>query len=331
MIFFCFGCADDNQSSLPIDQRESSLIQPEGGTYTYPPVINMSSSIENATIRYTNDGTNPDRENGIIYAGEFSVLYDSQIKAIAYNNDTISEISTAEFIVRLPENQPISPEFSPLSGVYDGDGPVKIGFNESSTTKEDEYFTIVCIFSPDSDEFHSKNGECYFLTGNPRWITLLNDAIIKGQNLPWELWESYPGSRTPEDFDHDFNNPYSVTMNYKVRMRDIELSSIIGSWEYCDRWSLCCLDCVRYTFNSDFSFEYHFRAFTGSFDDPSWIEINRGSFSLENDMIELQTNEFCGSENCVPKSETNYRKIYVDDNYLNIGSITGTEFPRLEE
>ncbi|MFO7735503.1 MAG: chitobiase/beta-hexosaminidase C-terminal domain-containing protein [bacterium] len=59
-------------------------ISPEEGTYEESVSVTLNSSNPDAIIRYTTDGTNPDRNSGTIYTDSFTLYSTKTIKAFAY-------------------------------------------------------------------------------------------------------------------------------------------------------------------------------------------------------------------------------------------------------
>ncbi|HPG60356.1 MAG TPA: leucine-rich repeat protein, partial [Candidatus Wallbacteria bacterium] len=84
------------------------IISPGGGNYTGPQDVAISCSTAGATIRYTDDGSEPTSSRGWIYSSPIKVSESTLIKAIAYTFETnCSKVVTAEIIINdIPVPQP---------------------------------------------------------------------------------------------------------------------------------------------------------------------------------------------------------------------------------
>jgi len=84
------------------------IISPGGGNYTGPQDVAISCSTAGATIRYTDDGSEPTSSRGRIYSSPIKVSESTLIKAIAYTFETnCSKVVTAEIIINdIPVPQP---------------------------------------------------------------------------------------------------------------------------------------------------------------------------------------------------------------------------------
>lgn len=69
------------------------------GFYFEPFYLLITSDCNNSTIRYTTDGTKPDRQTGLIYSSPVYIDKNTTIRAVAYSDSLIcSEIRTHSFI-----------------------------------------------------------------------------------------------------------------------------------------------------------------------------------------------------------------------------------------
>ena len=99
---------------------------PNGGTFTEPQSITMSTTTVGAAIRYTTDGSIPSQTLGTIYSDPVTISSDATVKAIAFGNGySDSSISSAAFTIVPPPQAP-APVFSLPSGVYDAGTAVTI-------------------------------------------------------------------------------------------------------------------------------------------------------------------------------------------------------------
>ena len=78
------------------------VITPASGEITADTEISIECATEDATIRYTIDGTEPSAENGIIYTKSFTLNEDATVKAIAikdgYNNSAVATATYTLFV-----------------------------------------------------------------------------------------------------------------------------------------------------------------------------------------------------------------------------------------
>ena len=87
----------------PIDTSipEAPTFSPAAGTYTSAQSVELACATEGATIYYTTDGTTPTSES-TEYTAAISVGENMTIKAIAINNDKVSSVATANYVINLP-------------------------------------------------------------------------------------------------------------------------------------------------------------------------------------------------------------------------------------
>lgn len=78
-------------------------ITPEGGIFTEPVQVTISSDQSEASIYYTLDGTDPTNES-TAYTGPFMLNETTTVKAIAYIGDVASTVTTATFTFPLVVN-----------------------------------------------------------------------------------------------------------------------------------------------------------------------------------------------------------------------------------
>jgi len=80
---------------------------PPGGTYLSKQTITLSTTNENAIIKYTIDGTTPSSSNGTIYAGPFEISSTSIVNAITISTGAIagsSAVSSATYTITTSDN-----------------------------------------------------------------------------------------------------------------------------------------------------------------------------------------------------------------------------------
>lgn len=78
------------------------VISPASGEITADTEISIECATEDATIKYTIDGTEPSAENGTIYTAPFTLNVDATVKAIAikdgYNNSAVATATYTLFV-----------------------------------------------------------------------------------------------------------------------------------------------------------------------------------------------------------------------------------------
>ena len=81
------------------------LILPASGNFITKQTITMSSTNENAIIKYTTDGTTPSATNGTVYSGPFDITATTNISAVAVKTGAgTSSASSATYTLVSPQN-----------------------------------------------------------------------------------------------------------------------------------------------------------------------------------------------------------------------------------
>ena len=81
-----------------------------GGTYTGAQTVTISTTTEDAEIKYTTDGSDPSATHGTIYNGSLNINDDTTLKAIAYKAGmTDSDVVTAEYVINYSLATSVSP------------------------------------------------------------------------------------------------------------------------------------------------------------------------------------------------------------------------------
>ena len=94
-IFSCENRVVEMEEIVYVSDRVAPpVITPIGGMFYDKQIIKLTSQTEGARIIYTIDGTNPTKENGLKYNGEFAVNAFAILKALAYKEDMIDSIIT---------------------------------------------------------------------------------------------------------------------------------------------------------------------------------------------------------------------------------------------
>ncbi len=90
---------------------------PLPGTYASAQNVTIACTTAGATIKYTIDGTEPSRTNGIIYTGPVSINSTTTLKAIAYKDGmTDSDVASGLYTIQL--EKVAAPVFTPAAGTY---------------------------------------------------------------------------------------------------------------------------------------------------------------------------------------------------------------------
>ncbi|MEM6803756.1 MAG: LamG-like jellyroll fold domain-containing protein [Bacteroidota bacterium] len=96
----------ESQQIRTWDRAGLVSINPQSGNYVNPPNISISAQQAYDEIRYTLDGSSPDK-NSQLYSAPFLLTNSAQIKAIAIGNQLLdSEIATATYQVAVNGNFP---------------------------------------------------------------------------------------------------------------------------------------------------------------------------------------------------------------------------------
>ncbi|MFI0429284.1 chitobiase/beta-hexosaminidase C-terminal domain-containing protein [Mariniflexile sp. HMF6888] len=100
------------------------------GNYFDSQSVGITTGTEGATIRYTIDGSEPSKTNGIIYSSPVTISATTTLKAIAYKADMDnSSITSADYVILLPQ-----PIFSPSPGTYSDTQLVMISSDSQGVT-----------------------------------------------------------------------------------------------------------------------------------------------------------------------------------------------------
>jgi hypothetical protein len=92
---------------------------PNGGTHTNSVNVTLSCSTPSSTIRYTTDGTDPSRTDGLVYSSPINFTSTTTLKAVCYASGySTSPVATQTFTVQLIASPAT---FSIPSGTYNED------------------------------------------------------------------------------------------------------------------------------------------------------------------------------------------------------------------
>ena len=229
---FSYGFYNDAyvQFSVPTPGKDNklsgSIIVPvpvfsrQRGFYESPFALNISSSVSNAEIYYTLDGSVPGKSNGIKYNSSIWISTTSIVRAVVVVDGNSSEILTNTYIytndVVNQKNNPAGyPEmWGPYSRIpgnaiadYEMDPEIIVDANMANMVKKSlkDIPTISLVSNKDNFFSHSKDpdeGGIYIYTGSPA-----GDPIGRG----WERPVSF------ESFDP--NSSASLQVNCGIRLQ----------------------------------------------------------------------------------------------------------------
>jgi hypothetical protein len=116
------------------------VFDPPGSTYYSTQSVTLSTPTEGAIIRYTLDGTKPDKTNGVIYDRPFTVASSMKALAVAYKDGMrLSDLAVAVYTIETLTEKAEKPVATLPSGTYDSTQSVAL---TSSTPGVKIYYTI---------------------------------------------------------------------------------------------------------------------------------------------------------------------------------------------
>ncbi len=91
----------DYTGGMPV--AATPAFSPDGGYYTEAQTVSITSATEDASIRYTIDGSTPSETDGEIYVAPIVISEETTLKAIAYKDGHLpSGVKTAEYTFPVP-------------------------------------------------------------------------------------------------------------------------------------------------------------------------------------------------------------------------------------
>lgn len=115
------------------NQCDTPLFNPAGGTYPNAQTVTISCATPGATIRYTNNGSEPNSSSPV-YSGPITVSQNKTLKAKATKSGwTDSSVATAEYTIA-PIQTVATPTFNPAGGTYTTAQNVTISCSTSGAT-----------------------------------------------------------------------------------------------------------------------------------------------------------------------------------------------------
>lgn len=102
----------------PTEKAQTPVITPVTGTYGGKQTVRISDATQNATIRYTLDGSVPTAATGNIYTGAFILSDTAVVKAVAYKAGMkLSDVATSAITIAIP-TKVSTPVIIPAAGVH---------------------------------------------------------------------------------------------------------------------------------------------------------------------------------------------------------------------
>ncbi|MGN0701051.1 MAG: chitobiase/beta-hexosaminidase C-terminal domain-containing protein [Oscillospiraceae bacterium] len=118
----------------PAGQVSAPVFSPNGGTFSSPQEVTITTATDGAKIYYTTDGSEPSA-NSTLYNGAFTVSENTTVKAIAVKeNWADSSVVSAEYIIAVS-----APEISPNGGTFSKSQEVTI---TTATEGAEIYYTL---------------------------------------------------------------------------------------------------------------------------------------------------------------------------------------------
>jgi formylglycine-generating enzyme required for sulfatase activity len=110
----------------------SPSIIPNGGTFTGPPSVTITTETQGASIRYTIDGSTPSASLGLPYTGAFTISSSCTIRAVTYKQDWLdSGIASSVFTIT---GTIATPSFSPATGTYTSSQQITLSTSPADAT-----------------------------------------------------------------------------------------------------------------------------------------------------------------------------------------------------
>lgn len=191
-------------------QADAPSISPDGGTFTSPQTVTLSSTTSSAQIYYTLDGSAP-TTSSTAYTSPITISYDSTLKAIASAAGyTQSAVSSATFTF---SNQTPPVTFSPAGGTY---------LNAQSVTITDPDASAKIYFTTDGS---TPTPSSSLYTGpiavqNTETISAVAiDPAKQNSNVLSAAYVIQQGGSTI-DFGTGFSNPQGLTFNGSAVAQD---------------------------------------------------------------------------------------------------------------
>ncbi|MFM7102799.1 MAG: chitobiase/beta-hexosaminidase C-terminal domain-containing protein, partial [Verrucomicrobiota bacterium] len=99
------------------------VFTPNGGTFSTPPTVTLSSATPGAAIRYTTNGSTPSPTTGTLYTGPFTLAASATVRALAYATGYAnSAVTSASFTLATP----VSAEFELLTVAASSGSAVRV-------------------------------------------------------------------------------------------------------------------------------------------------------------------------------------------------------------
>jgi hypothetical protein len=191
-------------------QADAPSISPNGGSFTSPQTVTLSTTTASAQIYYTLDGSTPTTAS-TVYTGPITISYDTTLNAIASAPGYIqSAVSTATFTFS-NQTPPIS--FSPAAGTYLNSQTVTL--SDPDTNAKIYYTTDGSTPSSSSTQYTSPIQVATSETINAIAI----DSSKQNSNVATAAYVIQEGGSSI-DFGSGFSNPQGLTFNGSAVAQD---------------------------------------------------------------------------------------------------------------
>ncbi len=102
---FTTSAVANSDQKLVLGTAVAPVITPSGGVFHDSQAVSITCETAGVTIRYTTNGSDPNKTNGVVYSGSFNITDTVTIKAVAYSDEyIISGISSASLTKTQPYN-----------------------------------------------------------------------------------------------------------------------------------------------------------------------------------------------------------------------------------
>ncbi|HEX4032123.1 MAG TPA: chitobiase/beta-hexosaminidase C-terminal domain-containing protein [Terracidiphilus sp.] len=192
-------------------QAGAPSISPDGGTFTSPQTVTLSTSTSSAQIFYTLDGSTP-TTGSTAYTAPITVSYDTTLNAIASAPGyTQSAVSSATFTF---SNQTPPMTFSPAGGTY---------LNAQSVTISDPDANAKIYFTTDSSTPSSSStlytGPISVSASETISAIAIDPSNPQNSNVVKAIYVIQEGGSTI-DFGAGFSDPQGLTLNGSAVAQD---------------------------------------------------------------------------------------------------------------
>lgn len=201
-----------NAIGLALNAVTTPTITPLGGIYNSPQLITITCATENASIYYTDDGSDPS-QSSTLYTGQFWINSDKTIKARAFKEGFLpSMIATESYIIG---SSPISVMLTPASGIYPYGKKV-----QAYWPSEFECWYTYTKNGPEPPSPESINGNNLLIP--PRVLILAENAVWR---VKFQLYKPGVGWQPTITYVQ-----YDIRPELRIAQIDDEIPETFGFW-----------------------------------------------------------------------------------------------------